>query len=367
MPETSTPTPELPAPLLAVLPAPPSPSGRTLSLTGTQKSAVLMIILGDKSSADILRELDEEEVQRIGREIAAIPTITSEMAEDVLTEFYSMLVAQQYVLKGGMEYARKILVNAFGPDHARRLLDRVSKGLGSDAASFDALQKADPQQLANFIHSEHPQTIALILSHLGASQAAGLLASLPLELRADVAVRMASLDQISPEIISKIAGIIGQKLKARGETSREAYGGVRAVAEMLNRLDQNAGKELLETIESQDLGLGETIRHLMFVFEDLLKVEVAGVRELLARVDRKILTVALKGTSDALRDHFLKAMSQRGAEMLREDMDSLGTDQTQGSRSRAAANHRNRAVTGIRGCDQPDGVFRRSVCQLRSF
>ena len=151
----------------------------------------------------------------------------------------------------------------------------LRKGLGSDAASFDALQKADPQQLANFIHSEHPQTIALILSHLGASQAAGLLESLPLELRADVALRMASLDQISPEIIAKIAGIVGQKLKALGETSREAYGGVRAVAEMLNRLDQNAGKELLETIESQDLALGETIRHLMFVFEDLLKVEVS--------------------------------------------------------------------------------------------
>ncbi len=325
MPETTTPTPEPQAPLPA-LPPPghSSPSSRTAGLSGTQKSAVLMIILGDRASADILRELDEEEVQRIGREIAAIPTITSEMAEDILTEFYSMLVAQQYVLKGGLEYARKVLVNAFGPDQARRLLDRVSKGLGNDAASFDALQKADPQQLANFIHSEHPQTIALILSHLGASQAAGLLASLPLELRADVAVRMANLDQISPEIISKIAGIIGQKLKALGETSREAYGGVRAVAEMLNRLDQNAGKELLETIESQDIALGETIRHLMFVFEDLLKVEVAGVRELLARVDRKILTIALKGTSDALRDHFLKAMSQRGAEMLREDMDSLG-------------------------------------------
>jgi flagellar motor switch protein FliG len=287
-----------PAPI-AIVPKPPVPSGAS-ALTGIQKVAVLMVILGEQTSSDLLRELDEDEVQRVGREIAGIPTITSEIAEGVLSEFYQMLVAQDYVLKGGMDYARKILVNAFGPDQARRLLDRVSRGLGGDAASFDALQKADPQQLANFIHSEHPQTIALILSHLGASQAAGLLESLPLELRADVAVRMASLDQISPEIIAKIAGIVGQKLKALGETSREAYGGVRAVAEMLNRLDQNTGKELLETIESQDLGLGETIRHLMFVFEDLLKVEVNGVRELLARVDRKILTVALKGTSEAL-------------------------------------------------------------------
>src|SRR5208283_342848 len=313
-----------PIPLPAPIPARPATASGPTALTGIQKAAVLMVILGEQTSADLLRELDEDEVQRIGREIAGIPNITSEIAESVLSEFYQMLVAQDYVLKGGMDYARKILVNAFGPDQARRLLDRVSKGLGSDAASFDALQKADPQQLANFIHSEHPQTVALILSHLGASQAAGLLESLPLELRADVALRMASLDQISPEIIAKIAGIVGQKLKALGETSREAYGGVRAVAEMLNRLDQNAGKELLETIESQDLGLGETIRHLMFVFEDLLKVDVGGIRELLARVDRKVLTVALKGTSEALREHFLKAMSQRGAEMLREDMDALG-------------------------------------------
>lgn len=203
-----------PIPLAAPIPARPAIESGPTALTGIQKAAVLMVILGEQTSADLLRELDEDEVQRIGREIAGIPNITSEIAEVVLSEFYQMLVAQDYVLKGGMDYARKILVTAFGPDQARRLLDRVSKGLGSDAASFDALQKADPQQLANFIHTEHPQTIALILSHLGASQAAGLLASLPLELRADVALRMASLDQISPEIIAKIAGIVGQKLKA---------------------------------------------------------------------------------------------------------------------------------------------------------
>jgi flagellar motor switch protein FliG len=223
-----------------------------------------------------------------------------------------------------MDYARKILVSAFGAEHARRLLDQVSKALGNDASSFYALQKADPQQLANFIHNEHPQTIALVLSHLGSKQAANLLSSLPAELRADVAMRMANLDQISPEIISKIATVIGQKLKSLGETSREAYGGVRAVAEMFNRLDPDESKEILETIEKGSPELGETIRHLMFVFEDLIRVEPAGIRELLARVDRKVLTVALKGTSDALKDHLFQAMSQRGAEMLKEDMEALG-------------------------------------------
>src|SRR6185312_8986848 len=230
--------------------------------------------------ATVLRELDEDEVQRIGREIASIPVITSEMAEEVLSEFYQMLMAQQYVLKGGMDYARKILVGAFGADHARRLLDQVSKALGYDGASFYALQKADPQQLANFIHNEHPQTIALILSHLGSTQAANLLASLPVELRADVAMRMANLDQISPEIISKIASVIGQKLKALGETSREAYGGVRAVAEMFNRLDSNASKDILETIERSDANLVETIRHLMFIFDDILALDQQAIKEI---------------------------------------------------------------------------------------
>jgi len=163
-----------------------------------------------------------------------------------------------------------------------------------------------------------------VLSHLNPSQAAALLVSLPAELRADVALRMANLDQISPEIISKIAGIIGQKLKAIGELSREAYGGVRAVAEMFNRLDSASSKEILDAIESADPALVETIRHLMFVFEDLLLIDPAGIKEILSRVDRKLLTVALKGTSDQLKQHFLQCMSQRGAEMLKEDMEALG-------------------------------------------
>jgi flagellar motor switch protein FliG len=235
-----------------------------------------------------------------------------------------MSLAHDYVIKGGIDYARKMLVSAFGPDTATKMLDRLMKTLGDEAATFDALQKADPQQLARFIHSEHPQTIALILSHLNASQAAGLLSSLPIELRADVALRMASLDQISPDIISKIAAIVGGKLKTLGEMSRESYGGVRAVAEMFNRLDSNTSKEILDNIENSDSTLVSNIRHLMFVFEDLLLIPQDGVKETLARIDRKLLTVALKGTSEQIRDHFTGAMSQRGAEMLKEDMEALG-------------------------------------------
>jgi flagellar motor switch protein FliG len=291
---------------------------------GIQKAAVLLVILGEQVSAEMLKEMDEDEVQAISRQIARISGVSSEEAESILEEFYQMTLAHNYVLKGGVDYARKLLINAFGPETARKLLDRVVKTLSSELGSFDELQKADPQQLAKFIHSEHPQTVALILSHLNASQAAALLNSLPPELRADVALRMANLDQISPEIIGKIAGIIGQKLKALGEFSRESYGGVRAVAEMFNRLDSASSKEILDSVEQQDANLVETIRHLMFVFEDLLLTDQSGIKEVLARIDRKLLTVALKGTSDGLKKHFLQCMSQRGAEMLQEDMEALG-------------------------------------------
>jgi flagellar motor switch protein FliG len=294
------------------------------ALPGVRKVAILMMMIGNDASSQILRELDEEEVQEISREIARVKMLTPEEAEGVLEEFYEMSVAHDYAIKGGLDYARKLLVNAFGHEHAKKIFDRLVKTLSNETVNFDALQKTEPQQLAKFIHNEHPQTIALILSHLNASQAAGLLISLPQELRADVALRMAHLDQISPLIVSKIAAIIGQRLKSLGELSRESYGGVRAVSEMFNRLDSGSSKEILEAIEENDPKLVETIRHMMFVFEDLLLLSQEAIKEMLGKVDRKILTTALKGTSEQLKNHILQLMSQRGAEMLKEDLESLG-------------------------------------------
>jgi flagellar motor switch protein FliG len=279
----------------------------------------MMVILGDEASSAILKELDEDGVQDISPEIARFGSLPSDEAERVLEEFYQILVAHDYVMKGGVDYARRLLYNAFGAENGRGMMDRLVKALGNEMLSFDALRKTDPRQLAKFIHSEHPQTIALILSHLNPSQAAGLLLSLPGEMRADVALRMAKLDQISPEIISKIATVIGAKLKSLGQLSREAYGGMHAVAEMFNRLDSNTSKEILETIEQTNPVLAETVRHMMFVFEDMLVLDVNAIKEVLAKVDRKTLTVALKGTSEQMKNHLLQAMSQRGAEMLRED------------------------------------------------
>ncbi len=296
----------------------------TDDVSGARKAAILMVSIGDEASSAILRELDEEEIQLISQQIARITSINSNETEKIMEEFYQMSLARNFVIKGGIDYARKILVNALGPDQSKRMLDKLMKSLGNETLSFDALQKTDPQQLAKFIHSEHPQTIALVLSHLNASQAGGLLMSLPSELRADVALRMASLDQISPEIISKIATVIGHKLKALGEISRESYGGVESVAEMFNRLDSTIARDILENIAEVNPKLVESIRHLMFVFEDLLMLDVNSVKEVLSRVDRKILTIALKGTSEQMKNHMLQAMSQRGAEMMREDMEALG-------------------------------------------
>lgn len=283
-----------------------------------------MVLLGEETSSNLLRHLGEDEVQLISKEIARHTTVSNDDAESILEEFYQMMVARSYVVKGGMDYAKRLLVNTFGDEPALRMLDRLVKAIGKDNANFDTLRKADPQQLAKFIQNEHPQTIALILSHLNSHQAAAMLIALPPELHAEVVQRMANLDQISPEIVSRIAAIIGQKIQELGEYSRESYGGVRAVAELFNRLDAVTTKGILETIETNDETLGKSIRHLMFVFEDILKLDEQAIRELLSRVDRKLLTVALKGTSEQLRQHFIKVMSQRAAEMLREDMDALG-------------------------------------------
>ena len=302
----------------------PVKSAALEKMSPLRKAAVLLIMMGESSSSEVLKYLEEDEVQQLGREIAKLHAITSEQADGVLEEFYQMLVARDYVMKGGIDFARKVLVTAFGPESAKKMLDRLTKTLGAESANFDALQKVDPQQLAKFIHAEHPQTVALILSHLSASQAAGLLSSLPQEMRADVALRMANLDQISPDIIAKIASVIGSRLKALGDISRETYGGVNAVAEMFNRLDSNTSRDILGSIENTDANLVETIRQLMFVFEDLLLMDQNAIKELLQKVDRKILTMALKGTSEQLRNHILSSMSQRGAEMMREDMDALG-------------------------------------------
>ena len=292
-------------------------------LSGAQKAAVLMVTLGDDTAANIFKYLEEDEIQTISREIAITKHVQPEVAEEVMEEFHTMSQARSYISQGGIEYAKKLLIKSVGPEVARKIIDRLVKALES-SAGFTSLERANPQQLSKFIQNEHPQTIALILAHLNASQAAELITSLPEALRSDVAMRMASLQEISPEVVRRISLILEQKLEALGSFATEAYGGVRAVAELFNRMDRNTGRAVLEKIETENPQLAASIRDLMFVFDDILLIDDLGIAEILKRVDKKSLTTALKGTSEELRSQFFRNMSSRAVELMKEEMEFMG-------------------------------------------
>ncbi len=283
-----------------------------------------MVLLGDDASAGVFRHLQEDEVQEVSREISRLGKIEPEVADQVLDEFYRLTIAQTLVARGGAEFAKKLLMKAFGGDASKKLLDRLNISLQSTLVGFDSLQKADPAQLSKFIASEQPQTIALVLAHLNSSQAAALLSSLPAPFRADIVMRMASLEQISPEIIGKITTILEEKLRSLGGFNRESYGGVRVVAELINRMETKSAASILEKIENENPSLAVSIRNLMFVFDDVMIIDDQGMREIIQRIDKKTLTVALKGCSEELKQQFFRNMSSRAVEMLREDMEVLG-------------------------------------------
>jgi len=292
-------------------------------MTGLQKAAYLLVSLGDETASNIFKYLEEDEIQQISREIAVTRHVQPEQADEVMEEFHTMAMAKSYITQGGIEYAKKLLIKSVGPEVARKIIDRLVKALES-SAGFTSLERANPQQLSKFIQSEHPQTIALILAHLNASQAAELISSLPEALRSDVAMRMASLQEISPEVVRRISLILEQKLEALGSFSTEAYGGVRAVAELFNRMERNVGRTVLEKIETENPQLAANIRDLMFVFDDILLVDDSGINEILKRADKKTLTIALKGTSEELQNQFFRNMSSRAVEMMKEEMEFMG-------------------------------------------
>jgi flagellar motor switch protein FliG len=293
-------------------------------ISGSRKAAILMVLMGDEASAGIFRFLQENEIQEISREISRLGEINPDVADSVVEDFFRLTMAETFLTKGGPEFAKRLLVKAFGMEPSKKLLDHLNIAIQGVSAGFDNLQKADPVQLSKFIQSEQPQTIALVLAHLNSTQAAALLSSLPAPLRADVVMRMANLDKISPDVIGKITSILEQKLKSLGDFSRESYGGIRAVAELINRLETKAAAAILEKVENDSPELALNIRNLMFVFDDVLLIDDHGMREILQRVDKKALTVALKGTGEELRNQFFRNMSGRAVEMMREDMEVLG-------------------------------------------
>lgn len=292
-------------------------------MSGARKAAIAMMALGEDVASKLLRHLDEHQIERIAAEVAAMGPITPGMGEEVMSELHDMAATGDYVTSGGVDQARRLLSKALPADSSRRILDRVLQSQNK-AAGFEALERANPQQLSKFILGEHPQTIALVLARLNAASAAQLVAQLPDEMRADVLMRMAGMEDISPELLRRISSVIDQRLQSLGGPSRESHGGLRAVAELFNRLDRSLGQATLARIEASSQELAVQIRNLMFVFDDLAAIDDAGIREIVNRVDKKVLTVALKGASDDIRQRFFGNMSKRAAELVKEDMELMG-------------------------------------------
>ena len=266
--------------------------------------------------------MEVDVITEISRYIATAKSMDKNVAAAVLEEFYALMQSNQYMRSGGLEYAKEILYRTFGPETAQKILDKLAKSM-ENSKSFGYLTKVKPQQLADFIMTEHPQTIALILAHMDSTSAAETLSFFNDELRSEVVVRMANLGDISPSIIKRVSTVLEGKLESLTSYKVEV-GGPRAVAEVLNRLGQKASKATIEYIEDIDDKLATTIKELMFTFEDINTLNQAAIREILKNVDKKDLMVALKGSGDALKEKFLSSMSQRASEAFKEEMQFLG-------------------------------------------
>jgi len=291
---------------------------------GLQKAAILMVLLGEETASQIYRNLSDGDLKQLTQRITELDHVNPQTAITVLEEYHKLALTQSYLAEGGPEYAQKLLVKAFGEAGAQQLLEQVSKAMEMSVVQLESLQKADPQQLAKFLEVEHPQTVALILAHLNARQASTLLMRLPEEMRAESVKRLAQLRQFSPEVAQKVSVALHKRLESLGEQSRNAYAGFKGAADMLNQLDPNTSKGILENIEKDDPKMALAIRNLMFTFEDLLGVPEAGIRELLGQLDKKTLALALRGASEELKNLIFKSMSSRAVDMLKEYMEVLG-------------------------------------------
>lgn len=294
-------------------------------MKGLRKAALLLITLGDKTASEVLRTLTPIDVQRITAEIASIQFVPHETSIQILEEFGKMVATQEYLTLGGAEYAEKLLEAAFGDDEAKRLLNRALRARTTKSLDLEDLTKSDPGELVKLIQDEQPQTVALILAHMGAKVGSALLALLPDEARGPVVERLARMGQLSGDTVQNVLLALKKKFQEMGRHhDRLAYGGVSAVAGLLNNMDPTVSKAVLEAVEQSDPNLAVSIRDVMFTFEDLLTVPANAIRECLGAIDKKTLAVALKGASEELKAHITKGMSSRAAEMLTEDMDALG-------------------------------------------
>ena len=291
-------------------------------LDGLQKAAVLLITLGPEKAANIFKHLKEEEIEQLTLEIANTRSVSPSQKEEVLNEFYEVCLAQQYIAEGGIGYAKDLLQKALGEEKAKDVLGKLTASL--QVRPFEFIRKTDASQILNFIQDEHPQTIALILSYLSPSQAAGIVRSLPPDKQTDVAKRIATMDRTSPDVIKEVEDILEQKLASLVSQDYTIVGGVDSVVAILNTVDRGTEKHIMENLEIEEPELADEIRKKMFVFEDILMLDDRSIQRVLRDVENNELAVALKNANEDVRNAIFSNLSTRLADMIREDMEYMG-------------------------------------------
>lgn len=291
-------------------------------MSGMRKAAILLLAIDQDAAALLLKQLDAKPVEEVTRELASIGEIPEEVRDEVLREFYSMAMAQGWAKQGGLDFARSLLLQSLDPKEADRILQQIS--LQVQKTPFSFLQKAESQNLLTFIQDEHPQTIALIVSHMPYHKASEILAGLPGPKQVEVVKRVANMEQTNPDVIAEVEDGLKSRLSNVLSQSFEQIGGVESVAEMLNLTDRTTEKGIMEGLESEDPDLVEQIRRLMFVFEDIGLVDDKGIQSVLKEIDNDELALALKTATDDLKEKIFRNMSERASQMIEEEMQFMG-------------------------------------------
>ena len=291
-----------------------------MELSGLRKAAILLVAMGEEASAYIFKQLNELEVEKLTKEISLLKTVPSNVMSNVTEEFYNMILAQNYISAGGMDYAKKILEKALDRDKAREVLTRVQRSL--EVKGFNILKDIDSNQLLAFIQKEHPQTIALVLTQMDVEQAAGILSDIPTDLRRDVIYRYATMDTVPQDIVKEIEKILESRIDFGKGGSK--FGGVKATAEILNMVGRSVEKNILEGLSKNDPELATEIKNLMFIFEDITILDDRSIQRVLKEIESKELSFALKAVSEEVKDKILSNMSERASLMVVEEMEYMG-------------------------------------------
>ena len=291
-------------------------------MPGKEKIAILMVALGNEIAAEVYKRLDDTAIEIVTLEVANLRKVTPEQRLSVLKDAQEVLLAREYMARGGVDYARDILERALGPERAHNLLTRITASL--QVRPFDFMRHTDAQQVLGFIQGEHPQTIALIMSYLEPAQAAGIIGGLPATMQAEVAKRIAQMDRITPEVLREVERVLERKLSTVMGQDFTLAGGIDAIVNIINNADRGTERNIMEHLEENDPELAEEIKRRLFVFEDIIKLDDRSLQRVLREVEMKELSLALKGATEELRSKFFKNMSKRASEMLKEDMDYMG-------------------------------------------